>query len=403
MLQTPDQLFRSRDTSVLLRSGLNLIKQALSIYSDDLKLIVGNTPFKLMFNLPDQLSEPGADFASTIRYLAKTGEYGQLEDVEAFVQARVDQARTFEAHYLERQRANGRWVSVEGGPLRQGGWVTVYTDITETKRQEELMRSESSELSGKLLDRSEELARTNRALESTITQLHETQQHLEAAEARIRLAAETTPAHIARFDLEERYTYSNQRLPVDIQNNVTNIVGHSARHVLGEDVYQHIAPAMQAAFAGESKVVEFENPTDGRHIRVTFTPDTNAAGEVTGAYVLSVDTTQTATVPKVQEIASFGPWTAHLSAMELRQKDERVLLSKAETALLRLFLSNPNRVLSRNDIFTANSIENCSDRALDVRISRLRSKLRDDPKTPKLLRTIYGAGYVFTAEVGRGD
>ena len=399
MLQTPDQLFRTRETSVLLRSGLNLIKQALSIYGDDLKLIVGNTPFKLMFNLPDHLAEPGADFAETIHHLVLAGEYGEVADVEAFVQARVDQALAFEQHYLERQRSNGQWVSIEGGPLRQGGWVAVYTDITEVKRQEALLRSESSELSGKLLDRSEELARTNRALESTITQLHETQQHLEAAEARIRLAAETTPAHIARFDLEERYTYTNQRLPVDVQNNATNIVGHTARDVLGEEVYRHIAPAMQAAFEGESKVVEFDNPPDGRHIRVTFTPDTNAAGEVIGAYVLSMDTSQTSTAPPAKDVAHFESWTAHLSAMELRSGDIRAPLTKAETALLRLFLNKPNRVLSRKDIFEADGVEGGTERALDVRISRLRAKLKDDPKAPKLLRTVYGAGYVFTADV----
>jgi len=40
-----------------------------------------------------------------------------------------------------------------------------------------------------------------------------------------------------------------------------------------------------------------------------------------------------------------------------------------------------------------------SERALDIRISRLRQKLNDSPKAPKLLRTIYGAGYIFTSDV----
>jgi len=210
-MQSLESIHRSRDTAVMLRSGLNLIQQALSIYSNELKLIVANQRFRAMFDLPPHLYEPGADFTDTIRYLAEQGEYGALDDIPAFVAERVQVALTFEQHYIERKRANGRWISVEGGPLRQGGWVTVYTDITDIKRQEEMLRARSDELSGKLLDRSEELARANRALEATISRLHETQQHLEATEARVRLAAETPPAHIARLDRQERYTYSNPR------------------------------------------------------------------------------------------------------------------------------------------------------------------------------------------------
>jgi two-component system OmpR family response regulator len=39
------------------------------------------------------------------------------------------------------------------------------------------------------------------------------------------------------------------------------------------------------------------------------------------------------------------------------------------------------------------------DRAMDVRISRLRTKLREDPKNPRLIKTIYGAGYIFLGDV----
>jgi DNA-binding response OmpR family regulator len=39
------------------------------------------------------------------------------------------------------------------------------------------------------------------------------------------------------------------------------------------------------------------------------------------------------------------------------------------------------------------------DRAMDVRISRLRTKLGEDPKNPQLIKTIYGAGYIFLGDV----
>lgn len=404
-MQTADSFHRSRDTSVVLRSGLNLIQQALSIYSDDLKLIFANQRFRAMFGLPLHLCQPGATFPDTIEYLAKAGEYGEVSDVATFVKDRVQQALAFEHHYLERKRSSGRWISVEGGPIISGGWVTVYTDITDIKRQEEVLRTRSDELSGRLLDRSEELARTNRALEATISRLHETQQHLEAAEARVRLAAETTPAHIARLDRQERYTYSNQRLPMAASNGADNIIGHFAYDVLGPSIYQQITPALQSAFAGNPKVVEFSLP-DGRQIRSAFTPDTNTVNAVIGAYILSMDVSASdedrATPNKTQtHLAHFGGWSVRFDLFELRQLDgdKFAALTLAEAALLTLFLTMPNRLLTREDIFKAPDIRLDSARALDVRVSRLRQKLGDDAKSPKLIRTIYGAGYIFVGEV----
>ena len=119
-------------------AGLNLIQQALSIYDSDLRLVVSNQRFEDMFDLPPELVAPGASFSETIRYLATRGEYGPIDDIEAFVKNRVDLALAFEPHYLEREMANGRWISVEGSPIPQGGWVAVYTDITATKRAEQL-------------------------------------------------------------------------------------------------------------------------------------------------------------------------------------------------------------------------------------------------------------------------
>ncbi len=129
------------DKDALTQAGLNLIQQALSIYDRELKLAVCNRPFALMFDLPERLTRPGASFEETIRHLVGAGEYGAVDDPEDFIRARVEQARAFAPHYMERTRANGRTISVEGAPLPQGGWVTVYTDITDIKRQEALLRT----------------------------------------------------------------------------------------------------------------------------------------------------------------------------------------------------------------------------------------------------------------------
>src|SRR6056297_2959573 len=166
----------------LIQAGLNLIQQALSVYDRDLRLAACNRAFREMFALPEDLVTPGASFEDTVRFLAENGEYGEVDDIDGFVRDRVETARTFAPHYMERTRANGRTISVEGSPLPQGGWIAVYTDITRTKRQEELLRARSAELSDRLLNYSEELSAANRQLEATVTALEEAKRQLTASE-----------------------------------------------------------------------------------------------------------------------------------------------------------------------------------------------------------------------------
>ena len=127
--------------AAMIDAGLNLIAQALSVYDSALRLAACNHRFQEMFNLPPELVQEGASFSDTIRFIAEQGDYGPIDDIDMFVQQRVDQARAFVPHYVERQRANGKVISIEGAPLPQGGWVTVYTDISRTKRVEELLRA----------------------------------------------------------------------------------------------------------------------------------------------------------------------------------------------------------------------------------------------------------------------
>lgn len=278
----------------LTQAGLNLIQQALSIYDSDLRLAICNSRFSEMFGLPKHLTERGAGFSETIRFLVEAGEYGEIEDIEAFTQEKVDQALAFEAHYVERTRANGRSISVEGSPLRQGGWVTVYTDITAIKRQEGLLRSHSAQLSDQLLTHSEELARTNRELAATIATLEETKRDLTDSEALSRMTTEMMPAHIAHLDLEECYTYSNRKLPSVLPGRPLDIEGLGAEMALGPEAYSAIKPWLDQAYQGKPSVFEFTHAKAARRIRCAFTPDRDLAGNVSGVYILSMDITEEA-------------------------------------------------------------------------------------------------------------
>lgn len=287
MLRPQDLKQTQTDTQTLIAAGLNLIGQALTIYDNDLRLAVCNAPFQQMFDLPDKLVTPGATFEETIRHLATRGEYGPVEDVETFVQERAQVARAFKPHYMERTRANGRTISVEGSPLPKGGWVTVYTDITASKQQEALLRARSEELSDQVLAHSEELASTNRALAATVSALEEASRHLTELEARTRLTTEMMPAHIAHVDESGHYTYTNNRLSGIIPGRPSDIAGQHIAHALGPSIYARIEPHLTSAFAGHDALIEFTDKDSARRIRVAFTPDARG-----GAYILSTDVTE---------------------------------------------------------------------------------------------------------------
>ncbi|THD71729.1 response regulator transcription factor [Thalassobius vesicularis] len=103
-----------------------------------------------------------------------------------------------------------------------------------------------------------------------------------------------------------------------------------------------------------------------------------------------------------QPIMRFGPWRADFDGCTLTHDDGEVAqLSSAEASLLLAFVNAPGRVLSRSQLLDATTgrADEPFDRSMDARISRLRKKLRDSTKQPTVIRTVYGAGYVFALSV----
>ena len=303
---------RTRDA--MTRAGLNLIQQALSIYDANLRLVLSNRRFQEMFDLPKSLITPGAPFADTIRYVAARGDYGPLDDLEAFVIERVEMAQSFTPHYMERTRGNGQVISVEGTPLPNGGWVTVYTDITQIKRQEDMLRARSEELSGQLSAYSQELSTTNRKLASTISALEQSQQDLQEIEARTRLTTEMMPAHIAHVGPDRRYTYSNKRLNLVMPGRPADIINRHIAEALGAQTYSMIEPYLNSALDGKSSVFEFTDDLSSRRIRTAFTPDTSESNQVSGVYILSMDVTEEAQARATLQQQSKREMASHLTS-----------------------------------------------------------------------------------------
>jgi two-component system, OmpR family, response regulator len=100
----------------------------------------------------------------------------------------------------------------------------------------------------------------------------------------------------------------------------------------------------------------------------------------------------------------FDCWTFDTAQRELISADGvAVPLSTVEFLLLSAFLDHPRMVLSRDQLLdlTRGRAADVFDRSVDNQVSRLRRKIERDPKRPTLIKTHWGGGYSFTADVER--
>ena len=100
----------------------------------------------------------------------------------------------------------------------------------------------------------------------------------------------------------------------------------------------------------------------------------------------------------------FEGWTLSADDWTLSGPDEVAIpLSTADYRLLHAFVTHPRQVLSRDQLLdlTQGREAHAFDRSIDNQISRLRRKLEDDARSPTLIKTVWGVGYMFAADVAR--
>ena len=100
----------------------------------------------------------------------------------------------------------------------------------------------------------------------------------------------------------------------------------------------------------------------------------------------------------------FDGWRLDTATRSLAAPDGRpVELSAGEYDLLLAFVEHPRRVLNRDQLLdlTRGRAATPFDRSVDIQVSRLRKKVEPDPKSPEMIKTVRGGGYMFTPEVRR--
>ena len=101
--------------------------------------------------------------------------------------------------------------------------------------------------------------------------------------------------------------------------------------------------------------------------------------------------------PKVAETYAFDDVAVDFAKMELTRKGEPLTLTTQEFKILKYFVANPERVISRDELLNQVWGYNCypTTRTVDNHIMKLRQKLESDPLNPTHFRTVHGAGYKF--------
>jgi two-component system OmpR family response regulator len=105
-------------------------------------------------------------------------------------------------------------------------------------------------------------------------------------------------------------------------------------------------------------------------------------------------------------VVRFDGWTLHSLERHLVSPGGMVVpLSNAEFRLLCTFLRMPRRVFSRDQLMeqARGRAMDAFERSIDLLVSRLRSKLADDPRSPSMIRTVRGAGYLFNVQSLQGQ
>ena len=126
------------DKSAVLAATLETMSQGLAAFDRDLRLTAWNTRMLDLLGLPRDLAQPGLPYETILRAIAERGEYGA--DIEGAIAKRMAVARQTDSSRACRKRPNGVILERETNPIRGGGVVVTYSDITERTRVEAELR-----------------------------------------------------------------------------------------------------------------------------------------------------------------------------------------------------------------------------------------------------------------------
>ena len=164
----------------VLQGAIENTSEGISVIDGNLNLVAWNKQYLDIFNYPKDFIYIGCPISQLIRYnLGNQKRY--IHDVEAQVEKRLQYIRQGSKHKSERTLPNGKIIHIEGNPIPGGGFVMIFSDITEFRRAESYLKEENTDLESRVLERTKELEQANLELEKANQNLANAQLKAEQA------------------------------------------------------------------------------------------------------------------------------------------------------------------------------------------------------------------------------
>ena len=221
-----------RRNHAMLQAILENLPCGLSVFDGDLRMQAQNSQFRSLLGLSDDLFKGDVvTFESIIRHNAERGEYGTVK-IDAAVAQIVERARHPTSHQFERTRPDGRTLDIRGAPIPSGGFVTTYTDVSDRKRAEAIVRDS---------------------------------EHL------MRLVTDNIPGRIAYWDNSLRLKFANMAFFDRFGGSLAESVGRTASEILGQERVDAGAREIESVLRGETQSFEREEQLSSGEVAHSLT------------------------------------------------------------------------------------------------------------------------------------
>jgi PAS domain S-box-containing protein len=231
-----------------LRITFENMGDGVAMFDETPRLVAWNRKFQEMLDVPDEILAERRTYADYIRYLTERGEYGPDADTET--QLGRFQERMREHYNFERTRPDGRVMEVRHNPVADGGFVLIYADITERKRNEAEIRAAR--------DAAEEASRT---IETAYRDLKAAQANLIQAEKMASLGQLTAGiAHEIKNPLN--FVNNFAELSVDLLGELKDAIA-PAEAALNPDQRDEVDEVVTTLTSNLEKITEHGKRADG--------------------------------------------------------------------------------------------------------------------------------------------